>query len=214
MLFDEQFAGALSDIDVIGQNLSPRTGLGAEPMDEQYVVGLTVGARFPVDLWPGVHAVWICYLKKQQTAGRETLRKRANDPTQVGFVIAIVQRPGQGDDDVVAGDLIEILHPLDAHARGGQAVGGGPHHAFRGVGPVGVDPVRDRELEKHTGSAPDVEQAGMGSAEAGDPIQDERMIMLVVARRRVEVVARGVGLEELVHVSQFPAARARQASES
>ncbi len=179
-------------------------------MDEQDVVRLAVRAGLLVHTWPASHPVGICDLKKQQAAWREPIRKDLHGSHQVGRVLAIVDRPGQGGDDVIAADLRERLHPLQPDPRRSKPLSGGVHHPRGGVRSISVDAVGERQFEKHAGAASDIEETRARAVKAGDLLKDESVVVLVVAWRRVKVVAVGVGLEELMHVSRCPVAQARR----
>lgn len=206
MLFDEKFASALSHVNVVGQNLSAGSRLWMKPMDEQDVVRLTVGAGLLVNARGVNHAIWICYLKEQKATWREAPGEDVDDPPQVCGVVAIMDRPGEGGDDIVAGDLVERLHAFDTNTRRTKSLGGSVDHALGCVGSIGVDAFGQRQFEEHARSAADIKQARAVASEASDLVEDEGVVVLVVAWRRVQVIAVGVGLEELMHVSLFPVA--------
>ena len=199
MLFGEEFASGTTGVDVVGDDGVPFVVLWPKPMDQECVVWLAGWARLAVDVDGPGHLPVVRHLQDEETAGSERTTTAADDIVEFRFGLAIVNRPGERTDNVVGVSVGNLLHPLNSEPLVGKTFCRTVDHALGRIEPVPVNASRTGRFEKYTGSAADIQKPAVVGCDAERFGDDKRVVMVVVAVWRVQVVAVRELVEELIH---------------
>ena len=199
MLFGEEFASGTTSVDVVGDDGVPVVVLWPKPMDQECVVRLTGWTRLAVDVDRPGHLPVVRHLQDEETAGSECTTTAADDIVEFRFGLTVVNRPGERTDNVVGVSVGNLLHPLNPEPLVGKTFFRTVDHAPGLIESVPVNASRTGGFEKYTGPAADIQKPAVVGCEAKRFGDDERVVVVVVAGWRVQVVAMRELVEELIH---------------
>ena len=199
MLFGEEFASGTTGVDVVGDDGVPFVVLWPKPMDQECIVRLAGWARLAVDVDGASHLPVVGHLQDEETTGSERTTTAADDIAEFRFGLTVVNRPGERADNVVGVSVGNLLHPLNPEALVGKTFCRTVDHALGRIETAPVNAGRTGRFEKHTGPAADIEKLAVVGCDAERFGDDKRVVVVVVAGWRVQVVAMRELVEELIH---------------
>jgi hypothetical protein len=108
------------------------------------VVGLACRAGLAVDAHGAGHTGRVRRLEEEEAARPQRRGAAPHDVVQLACILGVMDRPGEGADDVVGTRLRQVLHPLEPHPPRAEAGCRDLDHSRRGICSVRVEPRRKR----------------------------------------------------------------------
>ena len=200
MLFGEEFASGTTGVDVVGDDGVPFVVLWPKPMDEKCVVRLAGGARFAVDVDGPGHLPVVSHLQDEETAGSERTTTAADNIAE--YLLRTHSSESSRRAHRQRRRRLGRQSPASVEpggARMERRFVATVDHALGRIETVPVNAGRTGRFEKHTGPAANIQKLAVVGCDAERFGDDKRVVVVVVAGWRVQVVAMRELVEELIH---------------